>query len=80
VLVLRTHGPTLRSVPGRVLLWTTVAVAAFSVGAPYLAPFAGIFGFVALPWPLLGATIAIVVGYILATELAKRWFYRRRQR
>ena len=27
LLVLRTHGPALRSVPGRLLLWTTVAVA-----------------------------------------------------
>ena len=70
----------LRSVPGSLLMWTTVAVAAFAVAAPFIGPFARIFGFVALSWPLLGAMIAIVVGYILATEIAKRWFYRGRRR
>jgi Mg2+-importing ATPase len=78
LLVLRTHGPALRSVPGRLLMWTTVAVAAFAVAAPFMGPFSRVFGFVALPWPLLGVMIAIVVGYILATELAKRWFFRGR--
>jgi Mg2+-importing ATPase len=78
LLVLRTHGPALRSVPSSLLMWTTVAVAAFAVAAPFVGPFAGVFGFVALPWNLLGAMVAIVVGYILATELAKPWFFRRR--
>jgi Mg2+-importing ATPase len=76
LLVLRTHGPTVRSVPGRLLLWTTVAVAAVALAVPFIGPFARVFGFVALTWPLLGATVAIVVGYAIATELAKRWFYR----
>ena len=75
LLVLRTHGPALRSVPSSLLMWTTVAVAAFAVAIPFIGPLAGVFGFVAPPWPLLGAMVAIVVGYILATELAKRWFY-----
>jgi P-type Mg2+ transporter len=78
LLVLRTHGPALRSVPGSLLLWTTVAVAAFAVAVPFIGPFARVFGFVALTWPQLGAMVAIVVAYILATELAKRWFYRGR--
>jgi Mg2+-importing ATPase len=76
LLVLRTHGPALRSAPGRLLLWTTAAVASFAIAAPFIGPFAGVFGFVPLPWPLLGAMMAIVGGYILVTELAKRWFYR----
>jgi len=59
-------------------MWTTVAVAAFAVAAPFVGPFAGVFGFVALPLDLLGAMVAIVVGYILATELAKPWFFRSR--
>ena len=75
LLLLRTHGPALRSVPGRALTWTTVAVAAFAVAAPFIGPFARVFGLVALPWPLLGAMVAIVVSYSLATELAKRWFF-----
>jgi Mg2+-importing ATPase len=80
VLVLRTHGPALSSAPGRLLLWTTVAVAILAVAVPYVGPFASVFGFVALPWPLLAASIAIVTGYILATETAKRRFYRHRRR
>ena len=78
MLLLRTHGPALRSVPGSLLMWTTVAVAAFAVAVPFIGPFARVFSFVALPWPVLGAMLAIVVGYILATELAKRWFFRGR--
>jgi hypothetical protein len=34
------------------------------------------FGFVPLPALQMGAAIGIVVGYIAATEGAKRWFYR----
>jgi Mg2+-importing ATPase len=78
VLVLRTHGAMLASTPGRLLLWATVAVAAFTIAAPFIGSFANVFGFVALPWPLLATTVAIVAGYILATEVAKRWFYRGR--
>lgn len=79
LLVLRTHGPVLRSVPSNLLMWTTVAVAAFAVAVPFIGPFARVFGFVALPWPLLGAMVAIVIGYILATELGKHWFFRGRE-
>jgi Mg2+-importing ATPase len=78
LLLLRTHGPAWRSVPGRLLLWTTVAVAVFAAAAPFIGPFARVFGLVALPWPLLGATFAIVAGYIVATEFAKRWYFRGR--
>jgi len=51
-----------------------------AVVVPYIGPFARVFGFVALPWPLLAASLAIVAGYILATETAKRRFYRHRRR
>jgi Mg2+-importing ATPase len=79
VLVLRTHGPALRSVPSSLLMWTTVAVVTCAVAVPYIGPFARVFGFVALPGHLLAAMAAIVVGYILATELAKLRFYRGRR-
>jgi P-type Mg2+ transporter len=78
LLVLRTHGPAWRSVPGTLLLATTVAVAALGVTAPFIGPFASVFGFVPMSWPLLSVMVAIVVAYVVATELAKRWFYRRR--
>ena len=80
LLVLRTHGPAWRSMPSRVLLTTTVAVCAVAVALPFIAPVASVFGFVALPWPLHAAMVAIVAGYILATELAKRRYFRGRRR
>jgi Mg2+-importing ATPase len=76
LLVLRTHGPALRSMPSRLLLTTTVAVCALAVALPFIAPLARVFGFVALPWPLLAAALAIVAGYIVATEIAKRVYFR----
>ena len=47
-----------------------------AVTIPYL-PYAQSFGFVPLPGRLMAAIAAITALYVLATELAKRWFYRR---
>jgi P-type Mg2+ transporter len=76
VLVLRTRGPAWRSRPGRALLWMTLVVAGVAVLIPYLGRWAGAFGLVPLPSHLLGATILIVLGYVLATEAAKARFWR----
>ncbi len=43
---------------------------------PWLGPFTAAFGFVPLPLGTLAAIVAILVGYIVATEAAKAWFYR----
>lgn len=76
-LVVRTERvPFFRSRPSRYLLGATLAVAAVAIGLPYL-PLAGLIGFVPLPWPLLLSIVAITGLYVLATELAKGWFYRR---
>lgn len=77
LLVLRTHGPAWRSRPSKLLLFSVIAVAAIVVAAPFIGPFADVFGFVSLSWKLLGVIGAIFVGYVVATEFAKRWFYRR---
>jgi Mg2+-importing ATPase len=79
LLVLRTHGPALRSTPSRLLLATTATVCVVAVALPFVTPLARVFGFVALPWPLLAAMLAIVAGYVVATELAKRWYFDGRQ-
>jgi len=76
VLVLRTHRPALRSRPSRLLLWTTLAVAVATLAIPFLGPLSSVFGFVPLSAPQMGMVVAIVVGYIVATEAAKAWFYR----
>ncbi len=77
VLVLRTHWPALRSRPSRLLLWSTVGVAAATLAAPFLGMPSSAFGFVPLPALHMGALIAIVAGYIAATEAGKAWLYRK---
>ena len=76
VLVLRTHRPAFRSSPSRLLLWSTLAVAAATLAIPFLGALSSVFGFVPLSALQMGAVIAIVIGYIVATEVAKAWFFR----
>ncbi len=76
VLVLRTARPAYRSRPSRLLLWSTFAVAAATLALPFLGPASVIFDFTPLSAVELAAAIAIVAGYIVATEAAKRWFYK----
>jgi Mg2+-importing ATPase len=42
-------------------------------------PLRGMFGFQSLPLPFLLALMPITILYLAASELAKRWFYRRVQ-
>ncbi|HEU4730759.1 MAG TPA: magnesium-translocating P-type ATPase [Kofleriaceae bacterium] len=74
-LVVRTRRPAWRSRPGRVLVWTTAAVALVAFALPYL-PFARILGFEPASPAMMAAVIAIAVGYVAASELLKSWFYR----
>jgi len=76
VLVLRTQKSALRSRPSSLLLWTTIVVALATLAIPYLGPLSSAFGFVPLAATQIAAVIAIVAGYIVATEGAKVWFYR----
>jgi Mg2+-importing ATPase len=77
VLVLRTHRPAFRSRPSRLLLWTTLIVSTATLAIPFLGALSSVFGFVPLSAIQMGTIIAIVIGYIAATEEAKAWFYRR---
>jgi len=54
----------------------TMALIPFAFAIPYL-PFARVFGFVRLPGALVATVAAITAAYVAATELQKRWFYRR---
>ncbi|MEI6097097.1 MAG: magnesium-translocating P-type ATPase [Alphaproteobacteria bacterium] len=76
VLVLRTRKPMLRSSPGPVLLWSTLAVGAATLTIPYLGFVSRLFGFV----PLTGSEMAVIgvilLAYVSATEVAKLWFFR----
>jgi len=77
VLVLRTRKPTFRSRPSRLLLWSTLAVAVATLAIPLLGGASTAFGFVPLSARELATILAIVGGYILATEIAKAWFWPR---
>ena len=76
VLVLRTHGPCWRSRPGRLLWIATLLVAGVALTLPWMGPVATLFGLIPMSAPLLATLLAIVVGYIAATEIAKLIFYR----
>jgi P-type Mg2+ transporter len=78
VLVLRTRGPAWRSRPSALLLWTTVASAAFALATPFLGRASALFGFVPLSAVEMATVAGIVTAYLAATEVAKRWFFRAR--
>jgi Mg2+-importing ATPase len=78
VMVLRTHGPAWRSMPSRLLLWTTVAVVAGALALPYTGALARLFGFVPLGAHLVAAVVLIVATYVAATEMAKLRFFAKR--
>jgi P-type Mg2+ transporter len=72
VLLLRTRRPAWRSRPSALLLWASVAVAAVALVLPYLGAAQALFGFTPLPAAMVIGLVAIVIGYALATEAAKR--------
>ncbi|MFN7176375.1 MAG: HAD-IC family P-type ATPase [Thermaurantiacus sp.] len=76
VLVLRTRRSAFRSRPGALLLWSTVVVLALAFAIPWLGPLGATFGFVPLPLGTLAAILAILLGYIVATEAVKARFFR----
>lgn len=76
LLVLRTQGPAWRSRPGKLLVSTTVAVAALALATPYLGPVSRLFDLVPLPPPVMAALLATLLAYAVATEAVKVWFFR----
>jgi Mg2+-importing ATPase len=76
VLVLRTRKPAFRSKPSPLLLWSTLAVVIATFAIPFLGGASALFGFVPLSTTLLAAIVFILFGYILATEVAKAWYFR----
>jgi Mg2+-importing ATPase len=75
VMVLRTRLPCWRSRPAPLLAVATVGVMLLVVALPYIAPLAQPLGLVPLPAPLMGTLALVVLGYLLATEAAKRRFF-----
>jgi len=75
VLVVRTRGPFLKSKPGKALLTATLLVVIVTILFPYT-PMGKLFGFAPIPLPYLLTLLLIVVLYIIAAEVAKRFFYK----
>lgn len=74
-LVVRTRRPFFRSRPGRLLFWSTQFVIVTAFVIPYL-PQVGVLGFVPPPLAMLGALALVTLGYVVAAEVMKGWFYR----
>ena len=76
-LVVRTRGLFFRSRPGKLLLVSTLIIVGITLVLPYV-PFNFLFGFIPLPVPLMLTMLGLTVLYMLATEIAKKYFYSRK--
>jgi P-type Mg2+ transporter len=74
LLVMRTRRPFFQSRPAPILLISSIMVGAVALVLPYL-PFHQIFNIAPIQLPLLLALIGIALLYIIATEIAKHYFY-----
>jgi Mg2+-importing ATPase len=75
VLVVRSRRPFFKSRPSKLLVFATAAVVVLTAFTPYL-PFARLLGFEPMPVRFYPIIALIVVSYIAAAEIAKRFFYR----
>jgi Mg2+-importing ATPase len=73
--VVRTRGPVQHSRVSPALLWSSAATAALAVALPF-SPLGPVFQFVPLPPAVIAALLLLTVAYCVASEAAKRWFYR----
>ncbi|RYE03917.1 MAG: magnesium-translocating P-type ATPase [Sphingomonadales bacterium] len=80
VLVVRTRRPALSSRPSRLLLWSTILVAGLALLLPFSDGVTAVFGMAPLSPAMLAVSVAIVLGYAVATEIAKRFFFASRRR
>jgi Mg2+-importing ATPase len=75
-LVVRTRRPFFRSRPGRLLWVSTLIVSLITLAMPYL-PMGAFLGFTPLPAWLMAALVLNTGLYVVAAEVAKRYFYAR---
>ncbi len=75
-LVVRTRRPFFKSKPGSILWVAVLVVAGTTIFLPYT-PLGALFGFVPLPAAYLVLLLSITGLYLVASELAKHWFYAR---
>ena len=75
-LFIRSRKPFFKSKPGKYLLMATLLIFAITLFLPF-SPLAGLLEFQPLPLTFLLMLGAILIGYIVSTELLKRVFYAR---
>ncbi len=75
-LVVRTRRPFFLSRPGKLLWTSTLVVSLVTLAVPYL-PYGQILGFTPLPAWLMAALVALTALYVVAAEIAKKFFYER---
>lgn len=75
LMVMRTQKPFFRSKPAPVLLYSSIAVGVFTLLMPYL-PFHGLLGIQPIRPLMLACLVGIAALYIMATEIAKHYFYK----
>ncbi|SHJ51846.1 magnesium-translocating P-type ATPase [Parasporobacterium paucivorans] len=73
-LVVRTRFAFYKSRPGKALLWLTIATSVVTFALPYL-PFNHFLGFTPLPAWVIAALIGLTALYVVAAEIAKKYFY-----
>lgn len=76
IFVIRTRGSPFSSLPSRPVAITALTVVAVAIVLPFSA-LGPALGFVPLPGIFFALLGPLVVTYLVAVELAKRWFYRR---
>ena len=79
VMVLRTRRPAWKSRPGTVLWVSTAVMLGIALAIPYLGLPDLWIGLVPLPFSLAVTAVLVVVGYVVATEVTKHFYFRRSQ-
>ena len=75
-LVVRTRKPFFRSKPSRLLWISTLVISLLTLAIPYL-PFVSLLDFTPLPAWVMVALVTLTCLYVLAAEIAKKFFYAR---
>ena len=76
VLVIRSRKPFFRSRPGKYLLMATLSITVITLILPFT-PLGNVFGFSPLSLSTYLLLLLIVVGYIIAAEITKTFFYKK---
>lgn len=75
VLVIRTPHAFIKSLPGKYLSVATIVVVIFVIALPYT-PLAVWLGFVPMPLKFYFLILPLLLAYLLAAEVIKKWFYK----